>query len=79
MTEKTLKKSPVLELDDISTKIKWGVNALYCVYTAMVEGSCAPENYTDGLFFVYGCIDEKVEELEKCIGALREQSRRETK
>ena len=80
MTEEEFKNNGlIIGIEDISTKIKWGLNALYCVYTAMVEGDCAPESYTDGLFFVYDCLDRTADDLEKYIGALREQIRRETK
>lgn len=51
MTEEEFKNNGlIIGIEDISTKIKWGLNALYCVYTAMAEGPCIPESYTDGLF-----------------------------
>ena len=80
MTEEEFKNNVlIIDIEDISTKIKWGLNALYCVYTAMTEGRCTPESYTDGLFFVYDCLDRITDDLEKYIGALKEQIRRETK
>ena len=80
MTEEEFKNNGlIIGIEDISTKIKWGLNALYCVYTAMMEGSCDPESYTGGLFFVYDGLDRKADDLEKYIGALKEQIRRETK
>lgn len=80
MTEEEFKNNGlIIDIEDISTKIKWGLNALYCVYTAMTEGRCTPESYTDGLFFVYDCLDRITDDLEKYIGALKEQIRRETK
>ena len=80
MTEEKFKNNGlIIDIEDISTKIKWGLNALYCVYTAMTEGRCTPESYTDGLFFVYDCLDRITDDLEKYIGTLKEQIRRETK
>ena len=80
MTEEEFKNNGlIIDIEDISTKIKWGLNALYCVYTAMTEGRCTPESYTDGLFFVYDCLDRITDDLEKYIGTLKEQIRRETK
>ena len=80
MTEEEYKNNGlIIDIEDISTKIKWGLNALYCVYTAMTEGRCTPESYTDGLFFVYDCLDRITDDLEKYIGTLKEQIRRETK
>lgn len=80
MTEEEFKNNGlIIGIEDISTKIKWGLNALYCVYTAMTEGRCTPESYTDGLFFVYDCLDRITDDLEKYIGTLKEQIRRETK
>ena len=75
MTEEKFKNNGLLiDIEDISTKIKYGLNALYCVYTAMVDGSCAMESYTDGLFFVYDCLDRTVDDLEKYIDTKRKQN-----
>ena len=76
---KDIKNNLMIELDDISTKIKYGLNALSSVHFAMEDETCTADSYTDGLFFVYDCLAGQVERLEKCIGALKEQIRRETK
>lgn len=76
MTEEEFKNNDLLiGIEDISSKIKWGLNALYCVYTAMTEGHCTPESYTDGLFFVYDCLDRTADDLEKYIDTKRKQIR----
>lgn len=78
MTEKELKNSQMIELTDISQRIKYGLNALCCVLVAMEEGTSAADGFTDGLYFVYDCLDGKMKELENCIEAMKEQNRRET-
>ena len=76
MTEEEFKNNGLLiDIEDISTKIKWGLNALYCVYTAMTEGPCTPESYTNGLFFVYDCLDRITDDLEKYIDTKWKQIR----
>lgn len=40
----------MFDLDDIASKIHWGVNAISAIHEAMTEGASSAESFTDGLF-----------------------------
>lgn len=79
MTEKTLKNSPVLELTDISTKIKYGLNMLSVIHFAVNVRMFQADVFLDSLFTAWAGLSKQVEKLDKLTDEMKEQIRRETK
>lgn len=49
---------------DLCSNLKYGINALNAMHTAMVEGSSDPSSFTDGLYCIWDYLSDKVKALD---------------
>ena len=67
---------PRSDVDDITNRLKWGVNAAMGLYFQMVEGSAKPESWLDGLFYTLTNLTMDVQELRAAVNSIYEEMRR---
>ena len=65
----------MFDLEDIATKIHWGVNAISAIYEAMTAGANSAESFTDGLFAMELFLDEQDEKLRAVVEDLFKEQR----
>lgn len=65
----------MFDLDDIATKIHFGVNAIHAIHEAMTEGASSAESFTDGLFAMKLFLDEQDEKLRAAVEDLFKEQR----
>ena len=65
----------MFDLDDIATKIHWGVNAISAIHEAMTEGASSAESFTDGLLAINLFLYEQDEKLRAAVEGLFKEER----
>lgn len=66
------------KLEEIARKIARAANAASGIYIAMEEGSCKPEEWLDGLYYVLTGLGEEAAALLAFVDAQYEEKRRAT-
>lgn len=80
MTEEEFKNNGlIIGIEDISTKIKYGLNMLSVIHFAVNVRMFQADVFLDSLFTAWAGLSKQVEKLDKLTDEMKEQIRRETK